>query len=62
MELDDIFPKVEDPLELDELERMAHRHGVTVDHVLEVIKETHPRTRQEVEDWLEQRYPGRVKN
>jgi hypothetical protein len=59
MSLQELPPFPEAPLEPHELDHFARKHGTSVDYVKEVIKQTHARTREEIEAALEQRFSAR---
>ena len=59
MALNDLPIVSEAPLEAHELDHLARKHGITVDHVKEVIKQIHAICRMEIEATLEQRFPTR---
>ena len=60
MGLNDLPTVVEAPLQAHELEHLARKHGVTVEHVKEVIKQIHAICRIEIEATLERRFPTRT--
>ena len=60
MSLNDLPTVLEAPLEAHELDHLARKHGITVDHVKEVIKQIHAICRVEIEATLEQRFPTRA--
>ena len=57
MALNDLPTVLEAPLEANELDCLACKHGITVDHVKEVIKQIHAICRAEIAATLEQRFP-----